>query len=811
MVEIENNSIEVEKPSEPLRAVEILEDFFKIKKPDNVKSLIKQVVIDGINCPIINIELKDLSQFSTDERFLKKFLKTPEKLLEDVETALINQALFNLDFRERYNELIKLEQFEGIHLIPNFKEVDWIIPLRENLSIDLTGDREKIFRFLGRFMSLGLERKVEFKKMNWICLVCSQDFETPVLRKTRERYRTPSFCLNKRCKAKSKQDFMLVPEKSTTFEKRTFTIIDRENKDIINEFECYIDKDIKYFEKKAKDLSTNEEIEVLGILKTDTANIFSNKEEQEPFYYIKVIDIRSGTTNDLDLQVIKQIQQVLKKDASYSIRIIDSIHSYSQGIINFFPIKLLYSLSFITSDSWDDEKSKRNGLNSIVGGHAGTLKSAIGRNFKKILGANNFGIIYGKNTTAKGLVPVAQRNNNEKNLVKRYGAIPFYNRKSFLIDEAQYLYKKDPDALECFKCYEEGIISRALDGTTISAEAKGTCIFALNYYTENEAYNYSESLIKNLGFPEDQKSILDRFDLHYRIPKNTKRIVKILNKRDYENYKPKFQETDDVIYNYLMEAKRIYSKGILIPEDIIYVLERFYDDIILEQKSPNTILNPREPHIIKKVLKGIAALHFRDIVIDEDLEFFKEYLINTMIPFLDNKHIRKIRKIDMDKIFQNTFNLLIELYGNCFLITDFISFLIEYVENNYFPSNFLGDKKDDNIPTLDKFLSQKLNLSNTQFKILLKNNLEFISNQGYIVDKINNTTAFISINWAYNLVSNEISELFTVNNTKELELKSIGQILELKIELSEDFLNKIIDSLIKKGVLVKKESKLILK
>ena len=809
MVEIENNIIEGTKTSKPLGAVHILEDFFKLKKPDDVKNLIKQVVIDGINCPIINIDLKDLSQFSTDERFLNKFLKTPEKLLEDAETALINEAQFNLDFKERYSELIKLEHFEGIHLIPNFKEVDWLIPLRENLSIDLTGDREKIFRFLGRFMSLGLERKVEFKKMVWVCLVCGTEFETSVLRKTRERYRTPSFCSNSRCKVKSKQDFMLLPEKSTTFEKRTFTIIDRENQDIINEFECYIDKNIQYFEKKAKNLNTNEEIEVLGILKTDTADLFSNKEEQDPFYYIKVLDIRSGTANDLDPQVIKQIQQILIKDSSYNVKIIDSIHPYSQGIINFFPIKLLYSLSFITSDSWDDEKSKRNGLNSLVGGHAGTLKSAIGRYFKKILGANNFGIIYGKNTTAKGLVPVAQRNNNEKNLVKRYGAIPFYNRKTFLIDEAQYLYKKDTDALECFKCYEEGIISRALDGTTISAEAKGTCIFGLNYYTQNEAYDYSEPLIKNLGFPEDQKSILDRFDLHYRIPKNTKRIVKILNKRDSESYKPKFQETDEVIYNYLMEAKRLYSNGVQIPEDIFSVLEKFYDEIILEQKGASIILNPREPHIIKKVLKGIAALHFRDIVLNEDLEFFKEYLINTMIPFQDNKHIRKIQTIDMDAIFQNAFNLLIELYGNCFLITDFISFLIEYVENNYFPSTF-GDRKDDNIPTIDKFLSQKLNLSNTQFKILLENNLKFISNQGYIVDKIKNTTAFISIDWGYNLVSNEISELFTANNTKELELKNIGQILELNLDFSEDFLNKVIDSLINEGVFIKRESKLIL-
>ena len=128
------------------------------------------------------------------------------------------------------------------------------------------------------------------------------------------------------------------------------------------------------------------------------------------------------------------------------------------------------------------------------------------------------------------------------------------------------MYKKNPDALECIKCYEEGVISRALDGTTISASAEGTISFALNYQTEDESYDFNKSLVENLGFPEDQKSILDRFDLHCRIPRNTDKIVEILVNRGDDLYQPKFFVSDEVIFNYFIEAKRIYSNGVKIPK-----------------------------------------------------------------------------------------------------------------------------------------------------------------------------------------------------------------------------------------------------
>jgi len=86
---------------------------------------------------------------------------------------------------------------------------------------------------------------------------------------------------------------------------------------------------------------------------------------------------------------------------------------------------------------------------------------------------------------------------------------------------------------------------------------------------------------------------------------------------------------------------------------------------------------------------------------------------------------------------------------------------------NYF-HRFIGY----NLPNLEKFLSREKNLSNTKFRRLLKKHEKKIKKDGYIIDKINNTTSIIK--------KNGLSiRYFKSNNVKELELNSVLQILDL--------------------------------
>ena len=786
--------------SKPVNINDIMDDFLRINgvlKTNYVKIFLDTLGQEGNNNPIfISLKLKELAGVKKYEPLLMMFKEEPEKFFWSFEERLLGLA--EMSDKEIVN-LFKGRSGGHINIIPDYEGVEWLKIVKSSFKEDFTLLREKIVLFKARFLSLGLERIVEFKKMWWSCLSCGTEFETvPVYRKTREKYKTPSFCTNKNCKARNKSDFRLVQEKSEYFEKRAFTIINQENQEVVNELRCYIISDVEYFIEKMKNVHCNEEIDVLGILKMDTADLFSRSEfHSDPFYYIEVIEIYIGTSKILNQEIIKQIRKEMDANPYYCNTIIDSIHPYSQDIINFFPVKLLMTLAHITADSFDIQ---RNGINYIVGSHAGALKSRIATSFQRILGSTEFGIIYGKGTTGKGLIPVAQRNNGEKDLIKRYGAIPYYTRKHLLINEAQYMYRSDPDALECFKFYEDGIITRCLDGTTIYVEAQGTFGFALNYKTEDEAYDYDKPLTENLGFPGDQQSILDRIDLHYIIPRITPYINRVLNRRDSDSWSPRVQLSEAIIYNYLMEGKRVYTNGVTITRPIEKIIERLYEAIISTETNnySKRILNPRDPRILKKLLKGIAALRLRDHVIEEDIEYMKRFLIQTIIPFQEAILIKE-RIIDKDEIFKNVFNLLTELYDTSINISDFIHFLREYIESNYFI------EKEG---VLANLMPPKLNLSNQKFRTLLERNMSYITGQGWEIILINNKTHLINKERMKEIIKEGISEFFRDNNATIVAPNGLIQALEITLNYPGEMIENFIEELIQEGFVKKKGAQL---
>ncbi|MFX1499982.1 MAG: hypothetical protein ACFFDH_03355 [Promethearchaeota archaeon] len=788
-------------PSKPINYIELIEDLIRVNKLDYATDLVKQITMDGLRFPLIRFELKYLCGEKIYEPLLERFRKTPEIFLEDVKEALIKRAKFEepkiYDYFKNEGNNSSVE----IHIIPDRKGAEWLVPTVENLSLDLTPFRDKIILYRGKFQSIGLERVVEFRKLHWRCNWCGQEFDTLVTyRQTTEKYKWPDFCINKRCKAKKKSAFDLIQTKCETYEKRRFDSIDIESRYLMNEINCYISVNSPYFIEKAQDLHTNDELEILGILKLDTAELLSQKEIQIPQYFIDVIEFTTTRNMNIDQEIVKQIKKEIKKDKNYILKIIDSIHPYSQGIFNFLITKIVLNIAWSTSDSYRNDL--RNGINSIIGGHAGTLKSHQAKAFSKIIGFVNFGIIEGTNTTGKGLVPTIQRSSKEKDLITRNGIIAMWNKKVLVLDEAHYLYLKDNEALKNTKCYESGLITRAADGTPIIADAKGTLVFLVNYQTETEAFDYYldedriKNILKNLAFPND-KSILDRFDLHYRVPIINNNIVEILNKRDSKSYIPKYQIDEEIIKNYLLEQKKIYSNGIDIPKEIHVAINQLYREVLANEGSKvRRIRNSREVRIIKNVIKSIAAMFLRDTVIDEDLEFLKKYLINTVIPFQDNKYIIESRIINTDEFFRNVFDLLTELHEETFNITQFIKFLREYLKENFFPkweqegelNNLIGEEGKEALR------------NNKRFEDLLKNNKDYIENSGWIIEIIHNKTCFVNKERLYNKIKDKILEIKEVNHSIPLKIENIVPIIELEFECSKELIMKVIKLLVKNQV-----------
>jgi hypothetical protein len=507
----------------------------------------------------------------------------------------------------------------------------------------------------------------------------------------------------------------------------------------------------------------------------------------------------------INQEIIKEIKNKMGLDNNFLFELIDSVQPYSKGIYDYFPVKVLNCLSIITADSWDKEKNIRNTLNSIIGGHRGTLKTSLARYLQSILRINNFGLLSGKNTTEKGLIPTVQRNNREKNLIRRYGALRYYNRKTLTLDEAQYLAIA---VLEILKCLDDGEITRGLDGAIINAETKLTIILLLNYKTESEAYDYSKTLIENLGFPKEQLSILDRFDLHYAIPKLSFKVRKILKKR---NYKPVIDYVSkDYIYNWLLEAKRIYSNRVKIPIEIYNLIDDF-DDAICLNRPENTITSSREFTIILKLLRSISALKLKEEVDGSDFDFLKRHLLTTIIPYQENAFVSNERIIDMNFVFKNTFSLLTEL-SNSFSIEDHIRFIRELLENNYFQNgnnnNNTGRIDMDKILVgvsiktlqINDCMPDETNLGrNRKYRTLIEKLeiIEFVNGQGFIMGKINNKTHFIKEEQLYRIILDELKEIYHDNENSPCEKDSLIQGLEFKTNLDRTIIDQALNFHIK--------------
>ncbi len=803
------------KPTEPINWVQEIEDFLIVNKNEKkyIKPISRNILSYGLKkIPELRFELQDLNDL-----LLERFRKNTRAFIVDFKQGLYNKLTFEPDCLE----IIKKYEIkpDDLHIIPDLKDFEYLIPEIDDFSINLTDYVGKLVRLFGRSQNDSLQFRLEWRKMMFQCKVCGNEFDiTDPFHNIGEKYDTPLFCTNKRCRAKNKSDFRILEEKSESYEIRYFTIADLDINHSLNEKKCIILQNIDYFIEKAKNINLEGEIDVLGFLRRDITDLKKyKKEEQEFSYYIEVLDFNPRESRRINKEEVDKIRNKIKANVNYRDELIESISSYSQGIYEYFIVKLIFCLSIITGDSWwhNDRKSKyRKTLNCIIGGHTGTMKTAISEEFQLILGKINCGMIYAQDTTKIGLIPTTQRiNKKNKDLVKRYGAFRYYNKKTLIEDESQYFGKEQ---WHSHKYLENGIITRAMDGSIISVPCELSVIQLMNYIeNENESYDCSKTLQENLGpIIKNEPSNLQRFDLHYAIPPITDRIEDILGERgDVE-----FEEvhSDDEIFNYLMEAKRIYPSVELSNEikNLIKKLKKY----LSKTKKPNQIRTPRNLNVLKKLLKGIAALRLETKADISDLNYLKEHLIHTIIPFYDNELIASIRTVDINKIFIKTFNLLTEL-TETITISEHINFIREFLESHYFPNKSSkpypkgkGIVKQLEYTTweskIDEYMPLKTNLGdNRPYRDLLENqeNVNHVENMGFIIDKKNTGTIFINIKRLQDKFLKKINEVFKVNKVKKLELNGLTQVLELEFDLKVELINLIIQKLIENKILKEKE------
>lgn len=797
----DRKSKEKRKENEPINYSKEVKNFLRSsEKEEKYLKQYKEQILRNNKLPPLWLEIDDLS-----EKLYNLFKKEITKFSDIFKERLYEELSYDIQIKDLFKD--RGYSHLDLHIIPDSEDLDIHIPIIEDFSVDLTPYTGKLIKIVGRSQNSGLIKSIEWEKMVFQCKICGTvfDFEDP-FHKIVEKYKVPSNCVNPNCNANSKKDFTFIEHESESYEIRYFSIVDRDFNRLNNEKKCVIIQNIDYFIEKAKDINLEGEIEVMGILRRDYSDLFRyRKEEQEFSYYIEVVDMKPRKSKRVNEELIKEIYKEKKQNNKFLKDILDSIHPYSKKIYDYRIAKMIFVFSIITGDAWwvDGEKVKsRPTINSIIGGHTGTLKSHIGDDLQKVLGRINLGKIDSQDTTDIGLIPTTQRSNRkEQDIIKRHGAFRYYSKKTLILDESQYL---GTNALESHKYLESGVIERALDGSLIREECEGSVIHLMNYKENEEikeCYDYSKKLEENLG-PNyaKQKSILERFDLHYAIPRMTKRIEKILSRRDLNE--PERIYSEDFLFNYLIEAKKLYPEvepTKQLEEELIIIKDALIDT------EDNMIRTPRHFKILKRLVCGIAASRLKEKADLKDLEFLKKHLINTIIPFYDIDVINQKRTINMEEIWCRTLVLLGEL-KDYIPIDDHIEFIREELEKHYFHYENPQFKDPSISNKINNYMPDTGSLSNSKYRDLIENEdlISFAKEKGFIRGKVNNRTHFLKKEKVKKEIKEEIRECFRINKEPVKE-KGMVQLLEVNTDFDRRLIKDFITRFVEDGYLSKEE------
>lgn len=791
-----------------LTFLETHQEYFKILK--------KEITQNNTAYPYIKIKLGDV--MGSDEKLLNHLLKKPEKAIDQISTKLFEQAKNDNDVKEFLKDPRCM--YRGMHISLDIEDFTSLIPLYEHFTSSTRRFKGILIRIRGLFSSLILQKEIVARSIEFTCY-SDHTFEVLQEKGIKGKYRYPSFCVHKKCKARAKRDFVIT-KKIDEFERGYFQIHERDLTQ--KQVDCYTFLNYDYFNEIISHLNINDEVEILGIIQNDFSELeSSSRDNQKINEYIEVIDIQPLRLRKTNPKLIEDLHDKFNKDRNFHHKILDSIHPFSREIYHYRILKLIIAMGIGTADSWDTTIKARNSTNSISGSRGGQLKSSIARAFQKYLGINSLGIISGMDTTKVGLIPTSQRGNRDSdNLIFRYGALAFYNRWLLIIEESQYMIKK-PEVFHQTKYLEDGIIDRAMDGEVINAEVKLAMLLLMNYDLigdGDEEYDYNRTLKENLK--NIQSSELQRFDLHYPIPPLPEIFIELLETRMFETNHNVYSE--EFIFNYFMEYRRIVKEGIKLSPELQDSLKSYIHVLrMLRETSKSRTI--REFRILVKLVIAIAGMRLKNIADLDDLAYINEYLLNYMIPFFDSDKIRFKRNIDITKIFRNIFKLLTEI-RNIIPLSLVISLVQDHLKSFHFPRlkcagnnghRTHGKDKDTQlfyenrlpIHEIEKkyheHIGDELNTSNAKFRKEFedKENKEYIKNLGYIIGKITNSVHFINKNWLLKTISSKSIDILNKNNNT-LELEELINLISKEFALDRDTMKFIINELVKEKTLSNK-------
>lgn len=725
-----------QEPSEPIRYKDYISGYLGIQDSKVIEDIVKRIKEENLNfIPEVIINFRDLNHYLTVlyERDLKTFLR----LFRESIFSLLKPDIFEIIEKNYIHD-------DDIHIIIDYSGLELYCKELDDFTKDWSHYVGKICKFKCRYLTIGLDKELRFRSIEYLCTTCGKVFEKIYpFRKVIKKIMSPRHCIKRSCTNKEFESLSY-----ETYEVGRFIIGDLNKTDSVLYRKAFIFRNYSYFNRKVKEINLGEEVEVIGILKVDSSKLNIGI----PDYFIDVIDINPIKQKEIDEQFCEIIKDKISQDYFYFEKLIDSIHPLTYGISLYFPIKFQYSLSYLTGGSWNNNSNIRDTLNCIIAGCKSTYKSSIAREFQRKVGMRNY-LLYevNKDMTKAGLIGTTDRKAENYTPTIRYGIICVFSDGTLHFDESEVM---NYEIRNIFRCLEKGNTGGIQDASLFVGDAKCSLIFSQNcVLTLDGSYDPYLPFLKNIGWNEmNAESLLDRFDLFYIIPfvDNLTQIAVINNERGYsnggllDNLSKDLQLEDynfpenvvsinaklDYLHrNFFNKAKELFRISKM-EEARKEVLRKLYEEALLKCDNAfenDTSISIRALNVCYKIHRGLASLRLNENVNEQDYTYFKQYCLKYIIPFR-NSELIKTKIIDIDDIFRKVIGRLVfdpELEE--IEISKIYEHIKIYIKNTYYSDEtnelFEGE--------ISNYLGNNNNLGNYKFRKLFIHNAQWLSDNHY--------------------------------------------------------------------------------
>jgi len=615
--------------SAPIHYVQRFNDFFRLFQ-DRPNSFKYQRALDDIHNKNGNVLVFLYEDLLAHDQLIADLLRQePERVLTEANDAF-------RDLIRNYGGTFDNAQHYFVRVSTDDKRSPLFVPLRQIHEQYV----DKLVYFNGIVIRTSVVRP-QLLMAKFLCLICLKEFQ--VIQLT-NKIRFPHFCIDKKCKAKSKSDFQYVSTKSERINYQTAVV--QENPEDVPSGYTPQSITIHLLRDMVDSVKPGDRVSVMGIFKA----IIPTSESVLLDTYIDAlyVDPEDKSNRDIDLTSDERAEiDRLSREPDIQKKIASSIATNIYGRDD---LKMACALSMFggTKSPKPGGGHTRANIHVLFVGDPGTGKSEI---LKSVIDITPRGIYSsGKGSSAVGLTAaVLKDQNGQMNL--EAGVLVLANGGIAAIDEFDKMESADRSAIH--EQLEQQTISIAKGGIVATLKAETAVIASAN--PVHGRYDPFKTPSKNINMPS---SLLSRFDLIFVVKDviseqddiNTADIVLQLSLDEGEG-KPLSAEPPisiPLLKKYIRYARRTCNP--MLTKEASESIKKFYLTLRTSDKGDGAVITilARQLEALVRLSTAHAKMALRRKVIKEDVDAIIE-LFSKFIK--DVGYDDATGKIDMDRLF----------------------------------------------------------------------------------------------------------------------------------------------------------------